>query len=103
MLKKYKDQFLEDISENSNVCITLGGDFKTSFQYYKDFIYKINILYAFWSRKIPLKIYYSYPHIGINDNLKPISILVQNWSKLTKTEKTLRQRIFLKSKKDTPE
>ena len=103
MLKKYKNQFLEDISESSNVYISLGGNFKTSFQYYKDFIYKVNILYAFWSRGIPLKIYYIYPHIGINDNLKPISILTSSWSKLTKTEKTLRQRIFLKSKKDTPE
>lgn len=63
----------------------------------------MNILYAFWSRKIPLKIYYIHPHIGINDNLKPISMLVQNWSRLTKTEKTLHQRIFLKSKKNTPE
>jgi hypothetical protein len=31
MLKKYKNQFLEDISESSNVYISLGGDFKTSF------------------------------------------------------------------------
>ena len=47
MLKRYTNLFLADISKSSNVCLPLGGNFKSSFQYFKDFIYKMNLLYYY--------------------------------------------------------
>jgi len=61
LMKKYKNKFLADIRESSNVYITLGGTFGTGGQYLKDFIYKLNLLYVFWSNHIPLKIKYITP------------------------------------------
>ena len=58
MLKNYKNKFLADITESSNVFITLGGDYRYSKFYLEDFIYKMNILFSFWACKIPLKIKY---------------------------------------------
>ena len=58
MLKHYKNRFLADITESSNVFIILGGNYRYSKQYLEDFIYKMNILFSFWSCNIPLKIKY---------------------------------------------
>ena len=58
MLKHYKNRFLADIAESSNVFITLGGNYRYSKQYLEDFIYKMNILFSFCSCNIPLKIKY---------------------------------------------
>lgn len=57
MLNKYKNQFLADITYHSNVCLPIGGDYKSKTLYYKDFIYKINLLYSFWSKGIPINIF----------------------------------------------
>lgn len=50
MLKKYKNAFLADITPSSQVALPIGGTFPTDFQYYKDIIYKLNLLYSFWSK-----------------------------------------------------
>ena len=97
MFKKYKNYFLADINFSSNVYLSLGGNFKSNFQYYKDFIYKMNLLYAFWSNKIPVKLYYITPDIGIQDILQPISIIAHTWSKNFSMKKTLRERINFKA------
>ena len=49
---------LETITNNSNVYITLGGNFKYNKQYYDDMIYKLNILYTYWANSIPIKVKY---------------------------------------------
>lgn len=103
MFKEYKKFFLSDITINSNIFITLGGNFSSNLQYYKDFIYKINLLYSFWSRNIPIKIYYIEPSIGYNDIIQSLSKLVQTWSYNYKSEKTLLERITKKSKLEHPE
>lgn len=71
MLKKYKNKFLADVNKSSNVCLELGGTHKTAYNYYKDFIYKINLLYSFWAHDIPVKIKY----VSSKDNNNPIQDL----------------------------
>ena len=104
MLKKYQNAFLGDILVSSSVYITLGGTFSTSQQYYKDFIYKMNLLYAFWSRNIPLKIKYIEPNIGVTDKLAPLSKAVAIWTNRIELvrNKSINERIILKSKKKSP-
>lgn len=89
MLKTYKKMFLADINKTTSVAIFFGGSFPTTTQYYKDFIYKINLLYSFWSRGIELKIKYDYPKIGYRNPLQKLELEMENWantdSKLTRT------------------
>ena len=101
MLKKYKDQFLADITPSSNVFITLGNDFVSNFQYYKDLIYKLNVLYAFWSRAIPLKIKYMEPLVGYHDPLQPLSQAIEVWARRSiQSTRTINDKIIHTSKKE---
>ena len=101
LMKKYKNKFLADIRESSNVYITLGGTFDTRGQYLKDFIYKLNLLYVFWSQDIPLKIKYIKPQIGYTDPIANISRLVEIWTASnTNLTKSIHDRIP-KDKKST--
>lgn len=94
MMKKYKAQFLADIVESSEVYLPIGETFKSSNQYYKDFIYKINMLYTFWSVGIPIKIKFFAPSIGIVNPLQNIEQLLEAWTcGETKKTKTLNDRI----------
>lgn len=103
MLNKYKNLFLAEITTSSNIYLSLGNTFKTSFQYYKDYIYKLNLLYSFWSKNIPIKIKYIYPNIGINDPLQHLSLLTETWAnRATKVHKTLNDRLTIKDKKKIP-
>lgn len=58
MFKKYTNKFLAEVTKHSSVFLELGGTRQTSYEYYKDFVYKMNLLYSFWARKIPIKIRY---------------------------------------------
>ena len=103
MLKKYSNLFLADITENSNIFLSLGNSFATSFHYYRDYIYKLNLLYSFWSYGIPIKIKYISPKIGSNDPLSHLSKLTETWiSGKTKLTKTLNDRMETKNKKKIP-
>lgn len=103
MLKKYKKYFLAEISESSNIFVALGGSFNAEAKYYKDFIYKINLLYAFWANEINLKICYKTPLIGENDPLKNLSKLVETWTiGKTKNVKTLMEKMPKGTKKNIP-
>lgn len=96
MLKHYKNRFLADIAESSNVFITLGGNYRYSKQYLEDFIYKMNILFSFWSCNIPLKIKYEQPAIGFVDPLASLSKLVEGWTKgQSKKDKSLAERTLV--------
>lgn len=101
MFKSYKNDFLADIAKTSNVFLSLGGSYKSSFQYFKDFIYKLNLLYSFWSQGIPIKIKYLYPQIGYKNPLQTISKLAATWTNgTTKDEKTLENRMTKYLSKD---
>ena len=80
MLKEYSHLFKADITFNSNVNITLGGDQKSYAIYYKNFINKLNLLYSFWSYGIPIKIKYIEPSIGFIDPLQELSRLAETWT-----------------------
>ena len=101
MLKNYKNKFLADITRTSNVYISIGGSWPTTYMYYNDLIYKLNLLYCFWSYGIMLKTRYESPMIGYSDPLSHLSKLIVTWSALGKNqeEKTIFDRIPKKKKK----
>lgn len=102
MLRKYTNLFLAEITASSNVCLPIGGSFISAFQYYKDLIYKLNLLYSFWSKGIMMKLKYIAPKSGITNPLHELELLITQWSRgKTKFEKTILQKIRKpKTKKD---
>ena len=94
LMKKYKNKFLADINKTSNVYITLGGSYETERQYARNFAYKLNLLYIFWSNSIPLKIKYQVPKIGYIDPISDLSHLVETWTtRGTNLHKSINDRI----------
>ncbi len=101
MVNKYKNYLKADITPYSNVYIQLGGNFATNFQYFKDFIYKMNLLYCLWSTDIPIKILYEPPFIGYKNPLANLSIRVERWADVTRKDNfplTLNDRLNTKKK-----
>ena len=98
LFKKYLSFFLQDIVKTSQVYLPLGGDFYSGLQYYKDYIYKMNLLYSFWSKNIPIKIFYTYPNIGFKDPLQDLSLLTQAWAGNHDNKKSMKNRIYLLTK-----
>lgn len=96
MLNKYKHLFLADIGKNTAVYIPIGGTFQTNLQYYKDIIYKLNLLYSFWAHSIPIKLKYIPPKIGTQTNVANLLILIANWGHLKNPAKTLDDRLARK-------
>ena len=104
LMKKYKNKFLADIKKTSNIYLTLGGTFQSTLQYQRDFIYKLNLLYIYWSNFIPIKIKYIPPKIGYNDPLGHLSQLIETWTTgETNQTKSIADRIHRKSKEKTLE
>ena len=83
LFKKYELLFLADINLASNVTFNLGGDFISQKQYIKDFIYKLNLLYSFWAKKIPIRLNYI-TSTKNNDPLNNLSLAVTKWTRSTK-------------------
>ena len=101
MLRHYKSLFLADIVPTSSVFITLGGTLKSHAHYYRDYIYKLNLLYSFWSCGIPMKIRYEWPRVGVTDPVQHLSLLTEKWvNGKTKKDKTLTDKMTFKSKKE---
>lgn len=101
MTNKYKNYLKADITPYSNVYIQLGGNFATSFQYFKDMIYKINLLYCLWSVDIPIKILYEPPFIGYKNPLANLSVRIERWADVTRKDNysiILNDRINTKKK-----
>lgn len=103
MLNHYKNLFLADITKTSNVFLPLGGTLPTQAKYFRDFIYKINLLYSFWSAGILIKIKFIEPELGTKNPLYNISLLMETISNVSidrRQNMTLNQKIE-KRKKDT--
>lgn len=96
MFKHYKNLFLADITPSSEVFLPLGGHFLTTSDYCKDLHYKLNFLYSFWSRKIPIKVKCIEPFIGEKNPLINLSHLIETWSALKNKDRTLMERIIKK-------
>lgn len=80
MFKKYLHLFLAEITPASRIYLQLGGNYPTATQYYQNFIYTLNLLYCFWAKNVPIKIFYKEPSVGYNNPIENLSKMVSNWS-----------------------
>lgn len=106
LFRKYEKKFLADITQTSAVYLPIGGTLKSNELYYKDFIYKMNLLYSFWSKGIYLKIKYIQPSKGTYNPLRYLSAAVENWASLStpvKKKKTLLDKIKKEEKEEYEE
>ena len=103
MLRHYTNLFLADIVPSSKIYLSLGDTLKSNSHYYRDYIYKLNLLYAFWSRGIQIKLKYLPPKMGVTDPIQHLSQLTERWANgRLKINKTLTDITVLKSKKEVP-
>ena len=101
MMRKYKNLLLELIKPSSQIYFSLGGSYHYQMDYYKNFIYKINLLYTFWANKIPIKLKYEIPTLGCFDPLNELSSLIISWTNSPlRTTQTLYERIPKKTKSE---
>ena len=80
LMKYYKNRLLAVINPSSQVYLSLGGSFHYQSEYLKNIIYKLNLLYVFWSCKIPIKIKYEEPEIGCYNPISDLSKLIATWT-----------------------
>lgn len=96
MFKNYKNLFLADIVNTSKILIPIGGTKVTKIQYAYDLYYKLNLLYAFWSRKIKLKLKYKSPEIGTANPFAELEQIIETWSqniRFKSQDKTILEKI----------
>ena len=80
LMKHYKNRLLAVINQSSQVYLSLGGSFHYRTEYFKNIIYKLNLLYVFWSCGIPMKIKYEEPVLGCYDPFTDLSKLIAIWT-----------------------
>ena len=80
LMNHYKNRILAVINQNSQVYLSLGGSFHYQTEYIKNLVYKLNLLYIFWSCNIPIKFKYEEPSIGCYNPLADLSKLIVTWS-----------------------
>ena len=80
LMNHYKNRLLATIVPSSQVYLSLGGSFHYQSDYFKDIIYKLNLLYVFWSCNIPIKIKYEEPTLGCYNPIPDISKLITTWT-----------------------
>ena len=93
ILNKNKNFFLGDITKTSKVYIPLGGTQKNSFEYCRDLIKTLNILYLFWSKGLPIKVKYLYPKKGFINPLEELCLLIERWSSDYSSNKTIIDKV----------
>lgn len=94
LMKHYKNRILALVLPSSQVYLTLGGSFKYRSEYLKNIIYKLNLLYVFWSQNIPIKIKYEEPRVGCYNPIPDLSKLISTWTQGdTKNYKSIIDRI----------
>lgn len=106
LMKQYKNRLLAVIPPSAHVYLSLGGSFHYKNEYFKDMIYKLNLLYVFWSNNIPMKLKYEEPKLGCYNPFPELSKLIATWTQGdTKNYKNIIDRIPKGRKKmeDTPE
>ena len=80
LMKHYKNRLLAVIVPSSQVYLSLGGSFHYQTDYFKDIIYKLNLLYVFWSCNIPLKVKYEEPKLGCYNPFPDLEKLISTWT-----------------------
>ena len=94
MLNHYKKLFLADIVPSSNTLLYLGGSFATLRQYCRDLMYKLNLLYSFWSQGIMIKLYYNEPELGITNPIEELEKTITTWSNTINLNKRRDKTIY---------
>lgn len=80
LMKHYKNRLQAIMVPNAHIYLSLGGSFRYQNEYYKDIIYKLNLLYIFWSCGLHLKIKYEEPAFGYYNSIADISKLIATWT-----------------------
>jgi len=80
MVTHYKKYFLADIVRSSKVFLPFKSNLPAAEPYYKNLVYTLNVLYAFWTRDIPIKIYLEDTQIGVNNPLKELEQAICSWT-----------------------
>ena len=80
LMKHYKNRLLAVMNPSSQIYLSLGGSFHYQSDYLKDIIYKLNLLYVFWSCNVPLKIKYEEPVLGCYNPISDLSKLIATWT-----------------------
>ena len=94
LMRHYKNRLLAVITPSSQIYLSLGGSFHYKTEYLKDIIYKLNLLYVFWSCGIPIKIKYEEPTLGCYNPIPDLSKLIATWTQgETKDYKSIVERI----------
>lgn len=101
MLNKYTNKFLGTILNSSHIYLPLGGSYKTNMLYFRDLIYKLHLLYCFWSRNIPIKLKYIVPKQGFFNPCEHLEQKIAQWSHTNRKHLVLKERIILKTKRST--
>ena len=103
VIKNYEKYLLQFINFSSGVYLPIGQKCKTVLQYYSNMIFTLNLLYFFWARKIPIKIKFIEPELGINCPIKELLSTIENWSVLEETKArdiSLEERLNSRVKKE---
>jgi hypothetical protein len=104
LFKEYKSYLLGDIMQSTSVYLKIGGSYPSNAQYEKDLIYKLNLLYCFWSNSIPIKLLYFPPRIGARCHLTNLLPAIELWANSNNRDWTINDKITRKKmKKPTPE
>ena len=80
LMKHYKNRLLAVVMPSSQVYLPLGGSLHYQTDYFRDILYKLNLLYVFWSCNIPMKLKYEEPAFGCYNPLSDLSKLMSTWS-----------------------
>ena len=80
LMKHYKNRLQAVIVPSSQVYLSIGGSFHYQSDYLRDILYKLNLLYVFWSCDIPLKIKYEEPELGCYNPISDIEKLITTWT-----------------------
>lgn len=94
MMKRYGKLFLADVNQATAVYIPLQGNQSTLIQYCRDLVYTLNLLYCFWSKNIPIRIYFIEPKIGTINPILELEQTIANWSCLLHNKKKLNRTIL---------
>jgi hypothetical protein len=100
LFNEYGFFLIADITQASTVYLKIGGTFKSNMQHYKDLIYKLNLLYCFWSNRIPIKLKYFPPRIGTSCDITHLLRAIELWANSENHKWTINDKITRKKMKE---
>ena len=89
LFRNYKKLMLAEITPYSHVFLPIGGTYATKKLYYQDFVYKLNLLYSFWSCGIMIKMKVRETPIGYFNPIYNLEKKLEEFNFKTKKNQTL--------------